>query len=114
MITVLHNNNCSKSRAVLEFLDENGMDLNIVDITQNPPKPDEMKELLVKMELGVHDLIRKDDPFFKENFSGKVLADDEWLQVLHDYPELIQRPILIRADLVRIGRPLDNAREFLL
>ena len=36
MIKVLHNNSCSKSRGILEFLDENNVPFEIIDLVENP------------------------------------------------------------------------------
>ena len=113
MIKVLHNNNCSKSRAILEHLDENNVPFEIIDFVANPLTEVEMKTVLKKLNMKVHEIIRKNEPLFKEKFADKNLSDDEWIQVLIENPELIQRPILIKGSVAMIGRPIESVKFFI-
>lgn len=113
MIKVLHNNSCSKSRAILEHLDENNVPFEIIDIVENPLSVLELKTVLKKLDLGVHDIIRKNESLYKENFSDKDFSEEEWLQILAENPSLIQRPILIKGSVAMIGRPVENVQFFI-
>ena len=61
MIKVLYNNFCSKSRAILEHLDENNVEFEIIDFIENPLSEIELKTVLKKLNTDVHGLIRKTD-----------------------------------------------------
>ena len=50
MIKVLHNNTCSKSRAILEHLDENNVPFEIIDFMETPLTELELKTLLKKAQ----------------------------------------------------------------
>ena len=113
ILKVLHNGNCSKSKAVLEYLDENGVAFEIIDLIDDPLTDLEIKTLLKKLNQSVQDLIRKDDRFFVENFAGKNLSDEEWITVLVNNPSLIQRPILIKGSVALLGRPIENVKLFI-
>ncbi len=113
MVKVLHNNSCSKSRAILEYLDENGVPFEVIDFVQNPLSILEIKTVLKKLGMEVHEIIRKNDPLFKEKFADKQLTDEEWMQVLIDYPQLMQRPILVKSSMAMIGRPIENVKYFI-
>lgn len=113
MIKILHNNSCSKSRAILEYLDENNVPFEIIDIVENPLSELELKTVLKKLNLSVHDIIRKNEALFKEKFSDKNLNDDEWIKVLSENPALIQRPILVQGSVAMIGRPIENVKFFI-
>ena len=60
------------------------------------------------------DLVRK-DPYF--NSLGLDAADyttkKAVIDLLLEHPRLMQRPLLVKADRVIIGRPVDRARELL-
>lgn len=113
MIKVLHNNSCSKSRAILEHLDENNVAFEIIDIINDPLSVLEMKTVLKKLNIPVQELIRKNEILYKQKFEGKEFSDDEWLQILAENPSLIQRPILIKGSVAMIGRPIENVKFFI-
>ncbi len=113
MIKVLHNNNCSKSRAILEHLDENNVPFEIIDFIENPLSEIELKTVLKKLNTDVHGLIRKNEALFKEKFAGQELSDDEWIKVLAENPSLIQRPILIKGNIAMVARPIENVNFFI-
>lgn len=113
MIKVLHNNNCSKSRAILEHLDENNVPFEIIDFIENPLSEIELKTVLKKLNTDVHGLIRKNEVLFKEKFAGQELSDDEWIKVLAENPSLIQRPILIKGNIAMVARPIENVNFFI-
>lgn len=113
MIKVLHNYNCSKSRAILEHLDENNVPFEIIDFIENPLSEIELKTVLKKLNTDVQGLIRKNEALFKEKFANQDLSDDEWIKVLVQNPSLIQRPILIKGNVAMIARPIENVNFFI-
>lgn len=113
MIKVLHNNSCSKSRLILEYLDENNVAFEIIDFIQNPLSELELKTLLKKLNKPVHEIIRKNEALFQEKFSDKDFSEEEWIKVLIENPSLIQRPILIKNSVAMIGKPMENVKFFI-
>ena len=113
MIKVLHNNSCSKSRAILEHLDENNIPFEVIDFIENPLSEMELKTVLKKLNLPVQDLIRKSDVLYREKFASGEYTEDEWIKILVENPSLIQRPILIKGSVAMIGRPIENVRFFI-
>ena len=113
MIKVLHNNACSKSRAILEHLDENNVAFEIIDFVENPLTVLEMKTVLKKLHMSADELIRKNEPLFREKFGHKTLSEEEWIDVLVENPSLIQRPILIKGEVAMLGRPIENVKFFI-
>lgn len=113
MIKVLHNNSCSKSRAILEHLDENNIPFEVIDFIENPLSELELKTVLKKLNLPVQDLIRTSDALYREKFAANEYSEDEWIKILVENPSLIQRPILIKESVAMIGRPIENVRFFI-
>ena len=114
ILKVLHNGNCSKSRAALDFLKENGVAFEVINLIEDPLSVLEIKTLLKKLNQNVHDLIRKTDRLFLENYEGKQLSDEEWITVLAENPSLIQRPIVIKGSEAIVARPIENIKSLLV
>ncbi|NML57644.1 ArsC/Spx/MgsR family protein [Chryseobacterium cheonjiense] len=113
LVKVLHNGNCSKSNAVLEYLDENGVPFEIINMMEEPLSVQEIKTVLKKLNQNVSDIIRKNEKLYLEKYAGKNLSEEEWIQVLSENPSLIQRPILIKGSVAMLGRPVENVKYFI-
>ncbi|MGG5208073.1 ArsC/Spx/MgsR family protein [Chryseobacterium sp. MIQD13] len=113
MVKVLHNGNCSKSNAVLEYLDENGVPFEIINIVDDPLSVLEIKTVLKKLNQSVFHMIRKTDKLYTENYADKNYSEEEWIRILSENPSLIQRPILIKGSVAMLGRPIENVKFFI-
>ncbi|MFT4968375.1 MAG: arsenate reductase [Chitinophagales bacterium] len=112
-LAVLHNNRCSKSRNALSLLDGKGIDYEVISYLDGVLKLEGLRSLLKKLNLKPQDIVRKGEAIFKEQFKGKELSDEEWLQALVDYPKLIERPIVYDAKSAVVGRPIENIENFI-
>ena len=113
MIKGLHNPKGSKSRAILEHLDENNVAFEIIDIISEPLSADELKAVLRKLDMQPSGLIRTEDPLYKEKFGEKTLTEMEIMQAMLEHTSLIQRPVLIKGPVAMIGRPIENLKFFI-
>ena len=109
MITIYHNPRCSKSRQTLALIEEKGADFVVKEYLKNPPTKTELQQIVDLLEIKPIDLIRKGEAEYKENFKGKNLTDDQWIEVMIEYPKLIERPIVLHRHKAVIGRPPENA-----
>lgn len=112
-ITIYHNNRCSKSRSACKILEEKGVAHQVRYYLDEAPSRVELKDLLKKLNMPAFDLIRKNEAVFKENYKGKDLSEEEWIEAMMEHPRLIERPILIRGNKAIIGRPTEKVEEFL-
>ena len=108
MIKIYHNNSCSKSRAAFELLKENNLEFEIHEYLKNVPSKEELKEIIVLLNIKPFDLIRKNESIFKEKYNQMILTDEEWIDVMLENPILIERPIVIKDGQAAIGRPIEN------
>lgn len=113
MVKVLHNGSCSKSNAVLEYLDENGVPFEIINIVEDPLSILEIKTVLKKLNQSVFHMIRKTDKLYMEKYADKNYSEEEWITILSENPSLIQRPILIKGSVAMLGRPIENVKFFI-
>ena len=110
-ITIYHNPRCSKSRKTLALLQEHGVEPNVVEYLKNPPDKQELKVITGKLGVKPEQIVRRGETSFKENYAGKSLNDDEWLDALAKHPILIERPIVVKGERAVIGRPPENVLE---
>ncbi len=105
MTKIYHNPRCSKSRQGLEILKNANADFEIIEYLKNPISAAEISSILTKLHLKPIDLVRTNEPLWKENFKGKDLSDADIITALVENPKLIERPIVINGDKAVIGRP---------
>lgn len=111
MVTIYHNPRCSKSRAALEKIQESGQTHEVVQYLKEVPTFEELKGIIAKLGIKPIELVRKGEQVFKDNFKGKELSDDEWIQAMVDFPKLIERPIVIVGEKAVVARPLEKIEE---
>ena len=105
MVTIYHNPRCMKSRETLALLEEKKEDVSIVEYLKEPPSREQLVEIVRMLGISPSQLIRKGEADFKDNFKGKDLSDDEWIEAMLQYPKLIERPIVIKGGKAALGRP---------
>jgi len=106
MIRIYHNPKCRKSRAGLQYLQEKGVDYELVEYLKNPFSEKGLENLLVK-------IVRKQEEYYRKNLKRKQFNDHEWIRILVENPKLIMRPIVEREYKAVIGDPVENIETFL-
>lgn len=112
-VVIYHNARCSKSRSACELVAGQGVDATIVEYLKTPPSKEELRALLQKLGMKPGEIVRRGEEVFKENYAGKTLDDEQWLEALVAHPILIERPIVVRGDKAVIGRPPERVIELL-
>lgn len=110
---IYHNPRCSKSRQTLQLIKDANIDVEIVEYLNTLPSKEELKGILNKLKLNAEDILRKGEADYKENFKGKNLTNDEWIDAMIKYPKLIERPIVVKENKAVLGRPPENVLELL-
>ncbi|WP_345157526.1 arsenate reductase (glutaredoxin) [Pontibacter saemangeumensis] len=113
MLTIYHNNRCSKSRQALELLQRSGQEVEVVEYLKKPPTAAQLKAVLQKLNMKPEQLLRKGEALYKESFKDKTLTDEEWLKVMVENPVLIERPIVLKGEKAVLGRPPEKVLELL-
>jgi arsenate reductase len=105
MTTLYHNPRCRKSREALQILQQANEPVEIVLYLKNSLSKEELKDILLKLEISAIALIRKNEAIWKENYKNKSLTEDELITAMVNNPKLIERPIAIKNGKAIIGRP---------
>lgn len=110
---IWHNNRCSKSRNTLNIIQEKNEDVEIIDYLETPPSKVEIKEVLKMLGVSAEEIVRKGEAEFKENYKGKTMSEDQWIEAMIKFPKLIERPIVIKGNKAVIGRPPENVLKLI-
>lgn len=113
-ITIFHNPRCSKSRATLQLLQEQGHDPEIVEYLKTPPSEKQLSAILQMLDMEPRALMRKKEAEYKEaRLDNPELSREELIKAMHDHPRLMERPIVLANDRAAIGRPPEGVLEIL-
>jgi arsenate reductase len=111
--TIYHNPHCSKSRATLALLRENGVEPIVIEYLKTPPSASQLKSILKKLNLRPDELMRKGEDLYRDLLSVKKLSDAQLIAAMVDNPILIERPIVVMGVRAVIGRPPENVLALL-
>jgi arsenate reductase len=113
-VTIYHNPRCSKSRQTLQLLEDSKVEPVVVEYLKTPPSKSELKRILKMLQLKPRDLLRKNEPEYKEQgLDNASLTDDQVIDIMLAHPKLIERPIVVKNDKAAIGRPPESVLEIL-
>jgi arsenate reductase len=113
-VQILHNPRCSKSRATLEVLKNQGIDPEIIPYLETPPDPDQLATILELLNMRPRDLMRKGQAEYKQlGLDNEALSDAALLSAMCTTPILIERPIVIANGKAAIGRPPESVLDIL-
>jgi arsenate reductase len=113
-VTVYHNPRCSKSRAAMEYLEENGIEAEVIKYMDSPPDANDIKELLSMLGMSPRELMRKHEKVFKDaGLDDPTFTDDELIEAMAQCPSLIERPIVVNNGKAVLARPPETVQDIL-
>ncbi|HAH34255.1 MAG TPA: arsenate reductase (glutaredoxin) [Flavobacteriaceae bacterium] len=105
MTTLYHNPRCSKSREALQILQQANEPVEVVLYLKDTLSEGALKKIIQQLGVSAIELIRKNEPVWKQNYKGKSLSEDELITAMVNNPKLMERPIAINKTKAVIGRP---------
>jgi arsenate reductase len=113
-IVIYQKPTCSTCREVYKALEERGVDFDAVDYYVEPIPKATLQRLLRKMKMKPRALLRTKEPIYKSLKLGeRDLTDDEALDLMVKYPDLIQRPIVEKGARAILARPAERLKDIL-
>ena len=98
----------------MRIADELGVEFDEVNYMQSPPDAETLRAIIAKLEDPPTALVRRDSKFRKlELVDTDVATEDQVVDILVKYKQLLQRPLVVTEDTAIIGRPKDRVRAFL-
>ena len=101
---IYHNTRCRKSRGGLKYLEEKGIQPEIIEYLKDQAFTfEDLKEIIGKLGIKPQELIRTQESGYKQNYKGKTFTDDEWIKILVENPKFIRRPIIVKENEAVVG-----------
>lgn len=109
-LILYHLPRCSKSRAALQYLTEQGFMPEVVHYAEHAPDADTLLRLKAMLQLDdLRGMMRTEDALFGElGLNRPDTGQAELLAALQTHPLLLQRPIAVWQGRAAIGRPLER------
>jgi len=113
-IIIYHNPDCGTSRNTLAMIRNAGIEPHVIEYLKTPPSRALLMQLTARMGISVRALLReKGTPFHDLGLGDPKLRDDELLDAMMAHPILINRPIVVTPNGVRLCRPSETVLELL-
>jgi arsenate reductase len=113
-LTIYQKPTCTRCRQTMAILKDAGVDFDAINYYIDPIPKKKLKELLSKMKLPAKELLRTKEPIYKElKLAEKELSEDELIDLMVKYPDLIQRPIVEKGSKAILARPAERIKEIL-
>ncbi len=113
-VTIYHNPACGTSRNVLALIRDSGEEPHVIEYLKTPPSRAELVSLIDRMGIAVRDLLRrKDTPYDELKLDDPALTDDQLLDAMMAHPILINRPIVVTPNGVKLCRPSETVLDIL-
>jgi arsenate reductase len=113
-IVIYHNPRCSKSRATLELLGTQGIRPEVVHYLETPPDAATLDRLLGLLDLQPRQLMRTREAAYRDHgLDDPALTRQQLIEAMVRWPQLIERPIVVRGNRAALGRPPEKVLDIL-
>ncbi|MDT7524711.1 arsenate reductase (glutaredoxin) [Pseudidiomarina sp. GXY010] len=113
-VTIYHNPRCSKSRQTLQLLEQQGASIEVVEYLKTPLTVSQLATLVKQLGMvSARELIRSKEAIYQELNLAEETNEQALLEAMVAHPKLIERPIVVRAEQARLGRPPEAVLELL-
>lgn len=113
-VTIYQKPTCTTCRKVSVILQRRGVETDAINYYLDPIPKEKLKELLFKMNMSAKELLRTKENIYKElEIADSNFTEDYIIDLMLKHPDLIQRPIVERANKAIIARPPEKVLEIL-
>ena len=111
---LFHNPRGSKSRQALSLLEQEKENFDVFMYLDEKLERDFLKEIIQKLGISPRDLLRTGESIYKENnLKDSNISDEEIINLMIEYPKLIERPIYVKGSKAIVGRPPENVLKII-
>lgn len=113
-VTIYHNPACGTSRNTLALIRNSGIEPAIIEYLKSPPDRATLQDLTARMGVTARALLReKGTPYFELRLDNPELTDEQIIDAMLAHPILINRPIVVTEQGVKLCRPSEMVLDVL-
>jgi len=113
-VTIYHNPACGTSRNTLALIRNAGIEPIVIAYLATPPDRATLAGLIARSGLAVRDVVRqKEAAYTALHLDAPGTTDDQLLDAMLAEPVLINRPLVVVGDQVRLCRPSELVLDIL-
>ncbi len=110
MIVIYHNPSSLSPKQSLEILETSKHQQEHIKYEEKLLDVEKLGKIINLLQINPLELIRTEHRIWKDNFqhlldSGHEFSDKEYINIMIEYPKLIERPIVINGRKAIIGKP---------
>jgi arsenate reductase len=111
---IYHNPACGTSRNTLTMIRNAGIEPHVIEYLKTPPSRALLQQLVARMGFSVRELLReKGTPYAELGLGNAALTDEQLLDAMMAHPILINRPIVVTPNGVKLCRPSELVLDLL-
>lgn len=111
-VTIYHNPACGTSRNTLAYIRAAGIEPTVIEYLKTPPDRATLLDLIAQSGLPVRGVVREKQAIFTE-LQLEDASDAALVDAMLAHPVLINRPLVVIGDQVRLCRPSETVLELL-
>lgn len=113
-VKVYHKPTCSTSRKAVKYLQEKGIEFEIVKYYEQKFTKNKLKTILKKAGMKAEELLRKKEQAYKDlDFKNNKYNQAQIIDFMVENPNLIERPLIEIGEKAVLARPTEKIDEIL-
>ncbi len=113
-VIIYHNPACGTSRNTLALIRNAGIEPHVIEYLKCPPSRALLEQLIARARLTPRELLReKGTPFAELKLEDPALSDAQLIDAMMAHPILINRPLVVTPNGVRLCRPSEAVLDLL-
>lgn len=112
-VIIYHNPACGTSRNTLALIRNSGVEPHVVEYLKTPPSRALLEDLIQRMGVPVRAVLREKEPLAAELGLRDHVDEATLLDAMTSHPVLINRPIVVAPNGVRLCRPSEEVLDLL-
>ncbi|WP_036289627.1 arsenate reductase (glutaredoxin) [Methylosinus sp. PW1] len=113
-VIIYHNPDCGTSRNTLGLIRNAGIEPHVIEYLKTPPTPALLAQLIERIGKSTRAILReKGTPYHELGLGDPTLTEERLLDAMMAHPILINRPIVVTSEGVRLCRPSESVLDIL-